>query len=60
LSEEGHSRKKERDEEMKRRFILAIVIAVVIVLAAKYFGLLSGPAILGGHSQVNALLALSV
>jgi hypothetical protein len=34
---------------MKRLFILAVVIAVVIVLAAKFFGLLHGPAILGGQ-----------
>lgn len=34
---------------MKLRLILAAVVAVVIVLAAKYFGLLSGPAILGGQ-----------
>ena len=34
---------------MKRLFALAIVVAVVIVLAAKYFGLFSGPLILRGH-----------
>jgi len=34
---------------MKRLFILALVAAVVIVLTAKYFGLLSGPLILGGQ-----------
>jgi len=34
---------------MKRLFVLAIVIAVVIVLAAKYFGLLHGPLILSGQ-----------
>jgi len=39
---------------MKRLMILAIVVAVVIVLVAKYFGLLHGPAILGG--QVVSLL----
>ena len=35
-------------EMMKRVFILAIVAAVVIVLAAKYFGLFSGPLVLRG------------
>jgi hypothetical protein len=34
---------------MKRLFILAVVVAVVIVLAAKYFGLFHGPVILGGQ-----------
>jgi hypothetical protein len=34
---------------MKRLFILAVVVAVVIVVAAKYFGLLHGPVILGGQ-----------
>jgi len=34
---------------MKRQLILAVVVAVVIVLAAKYFGLLQGPVILGGQ-----------
>jgi len=34
---------------MKRRMILALVVAIVIVLAAKYFGLLHGPVILGGQ-----------
>jgi hypothetical protein len=34
---------------MKRPFILAILVAVVIVLTAKYFGLLSGPVSLGGQ-----------
>ena len=34
---------------MKRLFILALVVAVAIVLTAKYFGLLPGAAILGGH-----------
>jgi hypothetical protein len=34
---------------MKRLFILAILVAVVIVLTTKYFGLLSGPVVLGGH-----------
>jgi len=32
-----------------KRLILAVVVAVVIVLTAKYFGLLSGPVILGGQ-----------
>jgi hypothetical protein len=39
---------------MKLRLILAIVVAVVIVLVARYFGLLHGPAILG--RQVVSLL----
>jgi hypothetical protein len=34
---------------MKRLFVLAVVVAVVIVLAAKYFGLFHG-LILGGQS----------
>ena len=34
---------------MKRLFILAVVIAVVIVLTAKYFGWFSGPAVVGGQ-----------
>jgi len=34
---------------MKRRLILAFFLAVVIVLTAKYFGLLSGPVVLGGQ-----------
>jgi hypothetical protein len=34
---------------MKRLFILAVLVAVVIVLTAKYFGLLSGPVVLGGQ-----------
>jgi len=34
---------------MKRRLILAVVVAIVIVLTAKYFGLLSGPLSLGGQ-----------
>ena len=33
----------------KRLFILAVVIAAIIVLAAKYFGLLSGPVVLSGQ-----------
>jgi hypothetical protein len=33
---------------MKRLIILAVVAAVVIVLAAKYFGLFSGPFVLRG------------
>src|SRR5215831_13164700 len=40
-------------DEMKR-LILAVAVAVVIVLTAKYFGLLSGPVILGG--QVSSLV----
>ena len=41
-------------EEMKRLMILALVVAVVVVLAAKYFGLFHGPVILSGQpvSQV--------
>ena len=35
---------------MKLRVILALVVAIVIVLAAKYFGLLSGPIVLGGQA----------
>jgi hypothetical protein len=34
---------------MKRLVIHSLVIAVVIVLAAKYFGLFHGPVILGGQ-----------
>lgn len=34
---------------MKRLMILALVVAIVIVLAAKYFGLFHGPAMVGGH-----------
>jgi hypothetical protein len=34
---------------MKRLLILAVFVAVVIVLTAKYFGLLPGPVVLGGH-----------
>jgi len=34
---------------MKRLFILAVVVAIVIVLTAKFFGLLSGPATVGGQ-----------
>src|SRR5262252_1368054 len=37
-------------DEMKR-LILAVAVAVVIVLTAKYFGLLSGPVILGGQAS---------
>jgi hypothetical protein len=41
---------------MRRRLIiLAMVVAVIIVLAAKYFGLLHGPAILSG--EVVSLVA---
>ena len=39
----------EEGEEMKRLMILAVVVAVVVVLAAKYFGLFHGPVILGGQ-----------
>jgi hypothetical protein len=35
--------------EMKRLFIFAVLVAVVIVLTARYFELLSGPVVLGGH-----------
>jgi hypothetical protein len=41
-------------KKMKRLFIFAVVVAVVIVLAAKYFGLFHGPVILGG--QVVSLI----
>jgi len=34
---------------MKRLFVLAIIVAAVIVLTARYFGLFSGPVIIGGH-----------
>jgi hypothetical protein len=34
---------------LKIKVLLAIVVAVVIVLAAKYFGLFHGPVILGGQ-----------
>jgi hypothetical protein len=34
---------------MKRLMILALGVAVVIVLVAKYFGLFHGPVILGGQ-----------
>jgi hypothetical protein len=33
---------------MKRLVIFSLVVAVVIVLAAKYFGLLNGPVVLSG------------
>jgi len=32
-----------------KRLILAVVVAVVIVLTAKYVGLWSGPVIVGGQ-----------
>ena len=51
----GHSGKEgQGGEAMKGRFILAVVVAVVVVLAAKYFGLFSGPVVLGG--QVSSLV----
>jgi hypothetical protein len=34
---------------LKVKVLLAVVVAVVIVLAAKYFGLFQGPVILGGQ-----------
>jgi hypothetical protein len=34
---------------MKRQVILAVVVAVVIVLVAKYFGVFHGPVVLGGQ-----------
>jgi len=40
-----------------KRLILAVVLAVVIVLTAKYFGLLSGPLILGGASPPRGATA---
>jgi len=40
-----------------KRLILAVVLAVVIVLTAKYFGLLSGPVILGGASPPRGATA---
>jgi uncharacterized membrane protein len=36
-------------QEMTRLLILALVVAVVIVLAAKFFGLWHGPLVLGGQ-----------
>lgn len=41
---------------MKRRLILAVVVATVIVMAVKYFGLLLGPIILRGHA-ISPVLA---
>ena len=41
---------------MKRLFLLALAIAVVVVLVAKYFGLLAGPVVL--HGQAISLLGL--
>jgi len=35
---------------LKVKLILAVVVAVVIVLAAKYFGLFHGPVILSGQA----------
>jgi hypothetical protein len=34
---------------LKVKVVLAVVVAVVIVLAAKYFGLFHGPVILNGQ-----------
>jgi len=36
-------------ERLKVKVVLAVVVAVVIVLAAKYFGLFHGPVILSGQ-----------
>ena len=46
---EGHFEDAKKGGEGMKRLILAVVVAVVIVLTAKYFGLLSGPVILGGQ-----------
>ena len=46
---EGHCDDAKKGGEEMKRLILAVVVAVVIVLTAKYFGLLSGPVILGGQ-----------
>jgi len=46
---EGHFEDAKKGGEEMKRLILAVVVAIVIVLTAKYFGLLSGPVILRGQ-----------